>query len=128
MKAHNRREKENVTVSKESDKKVWKDNLYKEDIDNYQKNGLDGQFTTDFEDETNTKILEYVAFNPNQIKSATDNIGTFSTIDNNIRHSSITEQSAKVASISAFTDRLPISQQAKFATMVGQGDIKVSCM
>ena len=70
----------------------------------------------------------YVVQNPNQIKSATDNIGTFSTTDNDIRHSSITEQSSKVASISTFTDRLPISQQAKFATMVGQGDVKISCM
>ena len=71
---------------------------------------------------------EFVIFDPNQVKSATDNIGTFSTTDNNIRHSSITEHTAKVASISTFTDRLPISQQAKFATMVGQGDIKVSCV
>ncbi len=70
----------------------------------------------------------YAMYNPNQIKSATDNIGTFSTTDNDIRHSSITEQTAKVASISTFTDRLPISQQAKFATMVGQGDVKISCM
>ena len=74
------------------------------------------------------KYEEYVAIRPNQIKSATDNIGTFSTTDNNIRHSSITEHTAKVASISTFTDRLPISQQAKFATIVGQSDIKVSCM
>ena len=71
---------------------------------------------------------EYLIPNPNQIKSATDNIGTFSTTDNNIRRSSITEHTAKVASISTFTDRLPISQQAKFTTMVGQGDVKVSCM
>ena len=45
--------------------------------------------------------------------------------------SSITEETntdSKVASISTFTDRLPISQQAKFATMLGQGDIKISCM
>ena len=66
--------------------------------------------------------------NPNQLKSATDNIGAFSTTNDDIRHSSITEHTAKVASISTFTDRLPISQQAKFATMVGQGNIKISCM
>ena len=75
-----------------------------------------------------SKGQEYVAIRSNQIKSATDNIGTFSTTDNNIRHSSITEHTAKVASISTFTDRLPIPQQAKFATMLGQGDIKISCM
>lgn len=66
--------------------------------------------------------------NPNQLKSATDNIGAFSTTNDDIRHSSITEHTAKVASISTFTDRLPVSQQAKFATMVGQGNIKISCM
>lgn len=66
--------------------------------------------------------------NSNQLKSATDNIGAFSTTNDDIRHSSITEHTAKIASISTFTDRLPVSQQAKFATMVGQGNIKISCM
>lgn len=45
--------------------------------------------------------------------------------------SSVTEETntdSKVASISTFTDRLPVSQQAKFATMIGQGDVKISCM
>ena len=75
-----------------------------------------------------SKDIQYVVLSSNQIKSATDNIGTFSTTDNDIRHSSITEHTAKIASISTFTDRLPVPQQAKFATMVGQGDVKVSCM
>ena len=85
-------------------------------------------------DDTNTnenlsksKGQEYVAIRPNQIKSATNNIGTFSTTNDDIRHSSITEHTTKVASVSSFTDRLPISQQAKFATMIRQGDIKTSC-
>ena len=34
--------------------------------------------------EANNVIEEYIIFNPNQIKSATDNVGTFSTTDNNI--------------------------------------------
>ena len=87
----------------------------------YNKDGLIG--TNKFENNT----IEYVVYNPNQIKSATENIGTFSTTNNDIRHSSITEHTTKVASISSFTDRLPISQQAKFATMIKQGDIKTSC-
>lgn len=69
----------------------------------------------------------YIQYNSNQVKSATENIGTFSTTNNDIRHSSITEHTTKVASISSFTDRLPISQQAKFVTMIKQGDIKTSC-
>ena len=69
----------------------------------------------------------YASYNSNQVKSATENIGTFSTTNDDIRHSSITEHTIKVASISSFTDRLPISQQAKFATMIRQGDIKTSC-
>lgn len=45
--------------------------------------------------------------------------------------SSVTEETntdSKVASISTFTDRLPVPQQAKFAAMVSQGDVKISCM
>uniref|UniRef100_A0AAU8MK96 ADP-ribosyltransferase in polyvalent protein n=1 Tax=Geladintestivirus 5 TaxID=3233137 RepID=A0AAU8MK96_9CAUD len=93
-----------------------------------KKGDYNGVMFTGFDDNRKINQTVIVATRPNQIKSATDNIGTFSTTDDNIRHSSITEQSAKVASVSTFTDRLPISQQAKFATMVSQGDIKTSCV
>lgn len=97
---------------------------YKQQKENKPK--TDGVFNIAYDEDY--KYDELVVFNPNQIKSATDNIGTFSIINDDIRHSSITEHTAKVASISTFTDRLPVPQQAKFAAMVSQGDVKISCM
>ena len=98
-------------------------------INSLQEERYDGIIGNDVKGrDIESKGKEYLVFNPNQIKSATDNIGTFSTTDNDIRHSSITEYTAKVASISTFTDRLPVPQQAKFAAMVSQGDVKISCM
>lgn len=109
-----------------------KNPLFSDTITPKIENPYDGAITIPVKDTQGTlrgeKVRQYIATSSNQVKSATDNIGTFSTIDNDIRHSSITEYTTKVASISTFTDRLPISQQAKFATMVGQGDVKVSCM
>ena len=87
--------------------------------------GYDG---TKYENKAEKGGTSYSFITPNQIKSATNNVGTFSTTDDNIRHSSITEYTAKVTSISTFTDRLPVPQQAKFASMVSQGDVKISCM
>ena len=57
------------------------DNLNEEDIEYLKNNGYDSKITVDFEN--TSKVLEYVAFDPNQIKSI-DNQGTFSTQDNNI--------------------------------------------
>ena len=70
---------------------------------------------------------DYIVFNPNQIKSATDNIGTFSTTDNNVRHSSVTEQPIKVPSVTSFAERLQVQQQPKFAYLVARGEILTSC-
>ena len=74
-----------------------------------------------------TKAREIVVVNPNQIKSATDNIGTFSTTNNDIRYSSITEQSIKVPSVTSFAERLQVQQQPKFASLVARGEISTSC-
>ena len=70
---------------------------------------------------------DYLVRNPNQIKSATDNIGTFSTTNNDIRYSSITEQPIKVPSVTSFAERLPAQQQPKFAYLVACGEISTSC-
>lgn len=98
----------------------------------YQKEGYDGAIGifTDL-DETEKhlegKIAEIVAFNPNQIKSATDNVGSFSTTNDDIRFSSITEQPIKVPSVTSFAERLPAQQQPKFAYLVARGEISTSC-
>ena len=44
--------------------------------------------------------IELVVFNPNQIKSATDNIGTFSTTDNNINYDTTSDNTIGSSSIS----------------------------
>ncbi len=112
-------------------KDYHEDNLFQEDIDSYKKVNIDGKFTTDFEDETDTKILEYVAFNPNQIKSATDNIGAFSNEDDNIYHSSITEERItlmpNVPSIASISDMLPLEQQLEFDALVASAEFETSC-
>ena len=71
--------------------------------------------------------IEWVAINPNQIKSATDNIGTFSTTNDDIRYSSVTEQPIKVPSVTSFAERLPAQQQPRFAYLVARGEISTSC-
>lgn len=112
-------------------KDYHEDNLFQEDIDSYKKVNIDGKFTTDFEDETDTKILEYVAFNPNQIKSATGNIGAFSNEDNNIYHSSVTEERItlmpNVPSIASISDILPLEQQPEFDALVASAEFETSC-
>lgn len=70
---------------------------------------------------------EYVVFNPNQIKSATSNNGEFSTTNNDIRYSSVTEQPNRQQSVQAFTERLPIEEQAQFMRSVARGDVSTAC-
>ena len=65
--------------------------------------------------------------NPNQLKSATSNTGEFSTTNDDIRYSSITEQPIKVPSVTSFAERLPAQQQPKFASLVARGEISTSC-
>lgn len=77
---------------------------------------LENPFTTD-----------YLVKNPNQIKSATDNTGKFSTTNDDIRFSSVTEQPNRQQSVQAFTERLPIEEQAQFMRSVARGDISTAC-
>ena len=73
--------------------------------------------------ELDNVIEEYIVSNPNQIKSATDNSGTFSTTNDDIRYSSVTE----LSSIPAFAERLPVAQQARFGSLVTSAEISTSC-
>ena len=68
---------------------------------------------------------EFVIFDPNQIKSAIDNVGTFSTANDNIRHSSIREN--YFPSTVAFVDRFPISQQATIVEKLDNGEFNIHC-
>ena len=73
------------------------------------------------------KKVFVMATTPNQIKSATDNVGSFSITNNDIRYSSITEQPIKVPSVTSFAERLSAQQQPKFAYLVARGEISTSC-
>lgn len=70
---------------------------------------------------------EIIIRNANQIKSATVNNDNFSTTDDNIYHSSITELARKVPSVSSYTERLPLSQQANFLSLVRSAEVSSSC-
>ena len=74
---------------------------------------------------------EFVVKNSNQIKSATDNIGAFSTEDNNIYHSSVTEERItlmpNVPSIASISDMLPLEQQPEFDALVASAEFETSC-
>ena len=74
-----------------------------------------------------SKQTQLVVNNPNQIKSATSNNGEFSTTNNDIRFSSVTEQPNRQQSVQAFTERLPIEEQAQFMRSVARGDISTAC-
>ena len=83
-------------------------------------NNYDGVIVGRFKD-------EIVVRNPNQIKSATSNTGEFSTTNDDIRRSSVTELASNMSSISALSVRLPLAEQPKFDTLVRYGAIETSC-
>lgn len=69
--------------------------------------------------------------NPNQLKSATDNVGAFSNEDDNIYHSSVTEERItlmqNVSSIASISDILPLEQQPEFDALVASAEFETSC-
>lgn len=96
------------------------------DSEYYKSKGFDGIKGNDsFNEELNTGSngIEYVVFNPNQIKSATSNTGEFSTTNDDIRYSVVEE----LPSIPAFTERLPIDQQAEFMAQIDSAEISTRC-
>lgn len=72
-----------------------------------------------------------VVFSPNQIKSATDNTGAFSNEDDDIYHSSVTEERItlmpNVPSIASISDILPLEQQPEFEALVASAEFETSC-
>lgn len=72
-----------------------------------------------------------IVFNPNQIKSATNNVGAFSKEDDNIYHSSVTEERItlmqNVPSVASISDMLPLEQQPEFDALVASAEFETSC-
>lgn len=100
------------------------------DAEYLKSKGFDGIKGNDsFNEELNSASngTEYVVFNPNQIKSATSNDGSFSTTNDDIRHSSRTELFRNAPSVMAMSERLPLAIQPQFDALVAQGAIETSC-
>lgn len=90
--------------------------------------GYDG---TKYENKAEKGGTSYSFIAPNQIKSATDNIGVFSNEDDNIYHSSVTEERvtimSNVPSIASISDILPLAQQPEFDALVASAEFETSC-
>lgn len=97
------------------------------DLEDYGKAGV--HFMNEIEDYEDpltrhaqgSKVI--IAYNSNQVKSATDNNGEFSTTDNNIRRSSRTE----APSVAATVDRVPLDEQSSLINNIKSGNINISC-
>lgn len=74
---------------------------------------------------------QYFVKSSNQVKSATDNIGTFSNEDDDIYHSSVTEERItlmpNVPSVASISDMLPLEQQPEFDALVTSAEFETSC-
>ncbi len=74
-----------------------------------------------------SKGIEYIVMRNKQIKSATSNTGEFSTTNDDIRYSSVSEIASDISSVQSMQDRLLPEQQPKFASLVASAAIKTSC-
>lgn len=74
---------------------------------------------------------QYFVKSADQVKSATDNVGAFSNEDDDIYHSSVTEERItlmpNVPSITSISDMLPLEQQPEFDTLVASAEFETSC-
>lgn len=90
--------------------------------------GYDG---TKYENKAEKGGTSYSFIAPNQIKSATDNTGAFSNEDDDIYHSSVTEERItlmpNVPSIASLSDMLPLEQQPEFDALVASAEFETSC-
>ncbi len=69
----------------------------------------------------------FIAFNSNNIKSATDNIGAFSTKDDNIYNSDTIEEYETVASIGDYIQSYSPEDRAEIAREINTGNISIKC-
>ena len=69
----------------------------------------------------------FIAFNSNNIKSATDNIGAFSTKDDNIYNSDTIEEYETVASIGDYIQSYSPEDRAEIAREINNGNISIKC-
>ena len=70
---------------------------------------------------------EFVAPNPNQIKSATYNNGIFSPENDDIRYSSTSEEYEQVASIADYIQSYSPEDRAEIVREINNGNISIKC-
>lgn len=77
---------------------------------------------------------QVVVFNPNQIKSATSNTGEFSSTNDDIRYSDVSESIdasminlTQTQSPQVFKDNLSLENQAKFDSLMAEDEFIISC-
>jgi len=69
----------------------------------------------------------FIVFNSNQVKSATDNNGIFSTENDDIRYSSTSEEYENVASIADYILSYSPEDRAEIAKEINSGEISIKC-
>lgn len=95
-----------------------------EDVE--QNPNSDGFVITNTNDSATNEFSDIYAVRENgQIKSATDNIGTFSVENNDIYASSV--QEAIAPSISQFVETLPLEERVNFNNLILDGTVSTRC-
>lgn len=70
---------------------------------------------------------DYIVFNSNQIKSATNNTGAFSSDNDDIRYSSTSEEYENVASIADYILSYSPEDRAEVAKEINTGELSIKC-
>ena len=98
-------------------------------VDTYNSNEIPREYKEKYDGVIgqSDEALEYVAWNPNQIKSATDNIGVFSSDNDDIRYSSTSEEYEQVASIADYIQSYSPEDRAEIAREINNGEISIKC-
>jgi len=80
-----------------------------------------------YPEDTGVDWKEYVVPNPNQIKSATDNNGDFSTENDDINYSTLTDVSHPIVSLAQVRDNIIPENRETFERLVNTGGIEINC-
>ena len=97
-------------------------------INSLQKEGYDGDIGNDVKGrDVESKGKEYLVFNSNQVKSATDNTGAFNIKDDNIYNSDTIEEYETIASIGDYIQSYSPEDRAEIAREINNGNISIKC-
>ena len=111
-----------ITDENGSERFPISDNLA-EDIKTAIADGKDGNIIKNIKDPLLTD--NYVFFNPNQIKSAKTNNGDFSTENDDINYSTISDK--EISSTAQVRDKIIPENQDTFESLIQKGGIEINC-